>query len=235
MPEGPVKGTEVPSGIGKYLLDRRAGDPSAVDGASILASLSMRPELPRWKSAAQATNKFHPGADAPAQSVIREGTEGELEELEDSLTPNRATNKTEEIGGINKNLTPECNPDSGIEADNVKFSGNDLLGPLLRMLARSPSYKLKLSKGICKQVLEERNEWTRDSMPASTSGMSVRCAVFKEGIHAAILEGNSVDVSFDNFPYYLRYSLYAVHVSWLSQYTFLLFCYKCFRSVHVSC
>ncbi|KAL6177620.1 hypothetical protein ACLB2K_049145 [Fragaria x ananassa] len=170
VPEGPVKGTEVPSGIGKYLLDRRAGDPSAVDGASILASLSMRPELPRWKSAAQATNKFHPGADAPAQSVIREGTEGELEELEDSLTPNRVTHKTEEIGGINKNLTPECNPDSGIEADNV---------------------------------LEERNEWTRDSMPASTSGMSVRCAVFKEGIHAAIFEGNSVDVSFDNFPYYL--------------------------------
>ncbi|KAL6175031.1 hypothetical protein ACLB2K_051674 [Fragaria x ananassa] len=170
VPEGPVKGTEVPSGIGKYLLDRRARDPSAVDGASILASLSMRPELPRWKSAAQATNKFHPGADAPAQSVIREGTEGELEGLEDSLTPNRAADKTEEIGGINKNLTPECNPDSGIEADNV---------------------------------LEERNEWTRDSMPASTSGMSVRCAVFKEGIHAAILEGNSVDVSFDNFPYYL--------------------------------
>ncbi|KAM5571689.1 hypothetical protein ABKV19_011998 [Rosa sericea] len=203
--EGAVKGAEVQSGVGKYLhLDRRAGDPSDVDGASILASLSMRPELSRWKSAAQTTNKVHPGAEVPAQSVIREGTEVELEELEGSLTPNRTTDKTEEIGGINKNLTPDCNPDSGVEADNVKFSGmNDLLGPLLRMLARTPSYKLKLSKGICKQVLEEKNEWTRDSLPASTSGMSVRCAVFKEGIHAAILEGNSMDVSFDNFPYYL--------------------------------
>ena len=118
---------------------------------------------------------------------------------------------------------------------------NDLLGPLLRMLARTPSYKLKLSKGICKQVLEERNEWTRDSLPASTSGMSVRCAVFKEGIHAAILEGSSMDVSFDNFPYYLRYSLYAlftimlVHVSWLSKLTYLLICYKFASGVHVSC
>ncbi|XP_050376361.1 uncharacterized protein LOC126793782 [Argentina anserina] len=169
VPEGPVKGAEVPSGIGKYLhLGRRAGDPSAVDGASILASLSMRPELSRWKSAAQVTNKIHPGAEVPAQSVIREGTEIELEELEENL--NRATEKTEETGGINKDLTPDCNPASGIEAENV---------------------------------LEERNEWTRDSLPASTSGMSVRCAVFKEGIHAAILEGNSMDVSFDSFPYYL--------------------------------
>ncbi|KAK9926662.1 hypothetical protein M0R45_023877 [Rubus argutus] len=203
--EGAVKCAEVQSGVGKYLhLDRRAGDPSAVDGASILASLSMRPELSRWKSAAHTTSKVHPGAEVPAQSAVQEGTEVELEELEGSLTPNRTTDKTDEIGGLNKNLTPDCNPDSGIEADNVKFSGmNDLLGPLLRMLARTPSYKLKLSKGICKQVLEERNEWTRDSLPASTSGMSVRCAVFKEGIHAAILEGSSMDVSFDNFPYYL--------------------------------
>lgn len=190
-------------------MERRAGDPSAVAGASILASLSLRPEPSRWKPAAQTTSKVHPGADVPAQSVVQDGNEVELDGLESSSTPNRPADKAEDIGAIDKNLTLDSNHDSGIEAGNVKLSGmNDLLRPLLRMLARSSSCKLKLSKGICKQVLEERNEWARDSQSASTSGMSLRCAVFKDGIHAGILDGKSIDVSFDNFPYYLRYSLF---------------------------
>ncbi|KAK9278660.1 hypothetical protein L1049_028233 [Liquidambar formosana] len=43
----------------------------------------------------------------------------------------------------------------------------------------------------------------RDSQPASTSGMSRRCAVFKEDIHAGIVDGRDIQVSFDDFPYYL--------------------------------
>ncbi|XP_021821405.1 uncharacterized protein LOC110762964 isoform X3 [Prunus avium] len=168
LTEAAVKSSEVQSGIGKFMhMERRAGDPSAVAGASILASLSLRPELSRWKPAAQTTSKVHPGADVPAQSVVQDGTEVELDGLESSSTPNRAADKAEDIGAIDKNLTLDSNHDSGIE------------------------------------VLEERNEWTRDSQSASTSGMSLRCAVFKEGIHAGILDGKSIDVSFDNFPYYL--------------------------------
>ncbi|XP_074317189.1 uncharacterized protein LOC141653353 isoform X1 [Silene latifolia] len=52
-------------------------------------------------------------------------------------------------------------------------------------------------------ALEERKEWTRNSQPASTSGASLRCAAFKEDIHAGIVDGNTVEVSFDDFPYYL--------------------------------
>ncbi|KAL6280916.1 hypothetical protein ACE6H2_017797 [Prunus campanulata] len=168
LTEAAVKSSEVQSGIGKFLhMERRAGDPSAVAGASILASLSLRPELSRWKPAAQTTSKVHPGADVPAQSVVQDGTEVELDGLESSSTPNRVADKAEDIGAIDKNLTLDSNHDSGIE------------------------------------VLEERNEWTRDSQSASTSGMSLRCAVFKDGIHAGILDGKSIDVSFDNFPYYL--------------------------------
>ncbi|XP_009375231.2 uncharacterized protein LOC103964067 isoform X2 [Pyrus x bretschneideri] len=171
LTEAAVKGAEVQGSIGKFLhLERRAGDPSAVAGASILASLSTRAEQSRWKSAAQTTSKVHPGAEVPAQSVIQDDTEIELDGLESSSTPNRETDKAEDIGAIDKNLTPDCNPDSSIEAGNV---------------------------------LEERNEWTRDLQSASTSGMSLRCVAFKEGLHAGILDGKSIDVSFDNFPYYL--------------------------------
>ncbi|CAN6578558.1 unnamed protein product [Malus baccata var. baccata] len=168
LTEAAVKGAEVQGSIGKFLhLEKRAGDPSAVAGASILASLSTRAEQSRWKSAAQTTSKVHPGAEVPTQSVIQDDTEIELDGLESSSTPNRATDKAEDIGAIDKNLTPDCNPDSSIE------------------------------------VLEERNEWTRDFQSASTSGMSLRCVAFKEGLHAGILDGKTIDVSFDNFPYYL--------------------------------
>ncbi|KAJ6688344.1 ATPASE FAMILY AAA DOMAIN-CONTAINING PROTEIN 1-A ISOFORM 1 [Salix koriyanagi] len=52
-------------------------------------------------------------------------------------------------------------------------------------------------------VLEERNVWAKDSQLALTSGMSLRCAVFKEDLLAGTLDGKNIEVSFDNFPYYL--------------------------------
>ncbi|KAJ0548288.1 putative transcription factor interactor and regulator FHA-SMAD family [Helianthus annuus] len=42
-----------------------------------------------------------------------------------------------------------------------------------------------------------------DSRPALAPGMSVRSALLKEEILAAIIDGREVDVSFDEFPYYL--------------------------------
>ncbi|CAN4085339.1 unnamed protein product [Withania somnifera] len=51
--------------------------------------------------------------------------------------------------------------------------------------------------------MPEEREWTRDSMPASASGVSTRCALFKEEIHASVVDGKQLDVSFDSFPYYL--------------------------------
>ncbi|KAF3436863.1 hypothetical protein FNV43_RR19616 [Rhamnella rubrinervis] len=201
MTELVVKGAEAQSSVGKYLqLEKRTGDSSAMTGATILASMSS----PRWKSPTQSTGKLHPGTEVPAQSLVRDGTEVELNDLEGNSTLNLGTDKAEDIGAVEK--TPEGNPDSGTEAGNVKISGmNNLLRTLLRMLAGSPTCKLKLSKDIFKQVLEERerNEWMTDSQPASTSGMSLRCAVFKEDIHAGILDGKNIDVSFDDFPYYL--------------------------------
>lgn len=61
-------------------------------------------------------------------------------------------------------------------------------------------------------ILDER-EWTRDSIPASTSGMSLRCAVFREDIHAGIIDGRDIEVSFDDFPYYLSESTKTVLIA----------------------
>ncbi|KAK7411030.1 hypothetical protein VNO78_02370 [Psophocarpus tetragonolobus] len=204
-PEVAVKAAEIQSGVGKFFqIERRAGDPSAVAGASILASLSsLKPDLTRWKSPSQTANKPQQGSDIPSHSALPDGTETALDGLEGNSAPNVATDKASDVGASDNNSLMDCDPDdAGAEAGNVKFSGvNAFIGPFLRILAGS-TCKLKLSKSICKQVFEERNG-TRDAQAASTSGTSVRCAVFKEDVHGAILDGKDIEVSFDNFSYYL--------------------------------
>ena len=187
-------------------IERRTGDPSAVAGASILASLSsLRQDLTRWKSPSQSGSKPHLATDVSSHSVLHDAAENELDGLEGNSAPNEGPDKAADVGASDKNSPMDCDrDDAGTEAGNVKLSGvNDFLRPFFRILAGS-SCKLKLSKSICKQVLEERNG-TRDTQAASSSGTSVRCAVFKEDVHAAILDGKDIEVSFDNFPYYLRY------------------------------
>ncbi|XP_022137420.1 uncharacterized protein LOC111008871 isoform X6 [Momordica charantia] len=205
MNEVSVKGLEVQSGVGKFLqLGKRTGDPSAVAGASILASLSsLRQDISRWKPPSQSS-KTHQGAELPSNSVVHDAMELEIDALEANSNPEVRNDKAVDTSTTNRNLHPGSNPDAVIEAGNVKLSGvNDLIGPLFRMLAQSTSCKLKLSKSICKQVMEERNQWIGELQPASTSGMSLRCAAFKEDVHAGIIDGRDLEVSFENFPYYL--------------------------------
>ncbi|GMJ05859.1 hypothetical protein like AT4G02480 [Hibiscus trionum] len=205
MTEVAVKGSEVQNSIGKFLQhERRSGDPSAVTGATILASLSsLRPDLSRWKSPSQGSSKIHQVTEVPVQSVVHDATDVGLDGLEGNSTANIVNDKAAEVGAITKNPL-DCNQDLSTEAGNLPLSGvNDLLRPFLRMFAPSTSYTLKLSKSICKQVLDKRNDWMRDSQPAMLSSVSVRCALFKEDILAAILDGSKLEVSFDNFPYYL--------------------------------
>ncbi|XP_019417132.1 PREDICTED: uncharacterized protein LOC109328227 [Lupinus angustifolius] len=203
--EGTVKGADIQNGVGKFVqIERRNRDSSAVAGASILASLSsLKHDLTKLKSPSQTANKPHHVTDVSGHSVLRDGTESELDGLESNSAPNVGTDKASDVGASDKNSPLDCDPDdTGTEAGNVKLSGvNDFLGPFFRILAGS-NCKLKLSKNICKQVLEERNG-TRDTLAASTSGTSVRCAVFKENVEAAVLDGKEIDMSFDSFPYFL--------------------------------
>ncbi|KAL9687549.1 hypothetical protein QQ045_031953 [Rhodiola kirilowii] len=53
------------------------------------------------------------------------------------------------------------------------------------------------------EVLEERNDIIEDLVPASTSSSSLRSTVFREDIKTGILDSADIDVSFDDFPYYL--------------------------------
>ncbi|CAI0548156.1 unnamed protein product [Linum tenue] len=162
---------EVHNSLGKFLqLERRSGDPSAVAGASILASLSsLRQDLSRWKSTGQTSSRFHQGDEVAGPSV-QNSPEVDVDALEEISIPNQGTDKAADVVEVPKNVPHDCSQDSGIEKCNV---------------------------------LEEKNEWARDFQQPSTSGISLRAAVIKEDIHAGILDGKNIDVSFDNFPYFL--------------------------------
>ncbi|KAK4800433.1 hypothetical protein SAY86_020920 [Trapa natans] len=155
-----VKGSDIQSNMGKLLsMQRRAGDPSAVAGASILASLSsLRSDISRWKR------------DAPANSAVNDSTAMELGCAEGTSAP-IISEKADESGAVPKSLPHNSN---NMDLDIV--AGNPL---------------------------EDVNGWTRDSQSASTSGISLRSAVFKQEIQAEILDGREIEVSFDKFPYYL--------------------------------
>ncbi|GAB2240909.1 hypothetical protein Droror1_Dr00021427 [Drosera rotundifolia] len=165
-----VGNAEIPT-LGKYAtVEKRSGDPSAVAGASILASLSsLKQDISRWRSSSLSTPKSHPDNELSTHAVIQDGSDADLDGMEGNSTTNMESDNAIEIGMESRDLAIE--PDNALEAGNV---------------------------------LEEN--WTRSSQPVSTSGTSVRCAAFKEDIHAAILDGKNIEVSFDNFPYYLSES-----------------------------
>ncbi|XAR67906.1 Adenosinetriphosphatase [Bertholletia excelsa] len=153
-------------------VERGKGDPSAVDGASILASLSsLRQDPSRSKSSALTGGKTQPGTEL-VPPIGHGGMGVELDGLEVNSATNTEGDKASDAGDTNKIITLDGD-DSCTEAGNV---------------------------------CEERNEWSRDSMPASTSGLSSRCASFKEEFLAGILDGKNLEVSFENFPYYISES-----------------------------
>lgn len=95
---------------------------------------------------------------------------------------------------------------SEIEVDGIEGNSTPNVGCVnaldVGVMSKSPLGECDPEHGF--EALEDRNEWARSSQRASTSGTSHRCATFKEDICAGILDGNAVDVSFDDFPYYLR-------------------------------
>ncbi|XP_073272500.1 uncharacterized protein [Primulina huaijiensis] len=151
---------DVQANVGKLIhVERRAGDASAVAGASILASLSNpRQDLSRLKPASQASGKNYRVSEPPSSPTVNE------DEL-DGQEVNSATN-----------LGSEAAVD--VVAAN-KF--DDSIEP----------------------GLEDERDWVRDPILASVSGMCTRTSAFRESIIASILRGRQLEVTFDNFPYYL--------------------------------
>ena len=56
--------------------------------------------------------------------------------------------------------------------------------------------------------MTEEKGWGKDVKPLNPSAACLRYAILKDDIYKGVLDGRDVKVSFDDFPYYLRYNLY---------------------------
>ncbi|KAL1563633.1 hypothetical protein AAHA92_06074 [Salvia divinorum] len=169
---------DVQTNIGKFMPAERRGDASAVAGASILASLSMRPDLSRLKHTSQASGKNFRGSDLPPSPPLL--NEDDLDGHEVNSATDLGSEVAADVGAASKNLPLDGNIESGLEESHI--------------------------------VLEDR-DWVRDLGPTSQSVMCSRSSAFREDLNAAILDGRDLEVSFDNFPYYLSESTKSVLIA----------------------
>lgn len=94
-------------------VERRAGDSSAVQGASILASLSN----PRHKPpASQASGKNVRGSDLPSSPPLNED---DLDGQEVNSATNLGSEAAADAGTASKSLPLDVNMDTGLEASNI--------------------------------------------------------------------------------------------------------------------
>ncbi|PON96572.1 Spastin [Trema orientale] len=201
----PVKGMHV---------EARSGDPSAVAGASILASLSnYRKEITLLPPPAKA------GEELPQDAEISSLTAGCVGsgDLTPDVDMKDCSNDNDQTGTISREKDISPSPDAGNENPNLDSIGLDAsidaevgkvsgasyeIRPLLRMLAGSSSSEFDI--GSISKLFDGSREF-RELLKDSDRPLwiSSRRQAFKDKLQQGILNSDDIEVSFESFPYYL--------------------------------
>ncbi|XP_031121843.1 uncharacterized protein LOC116024943 [Ipomoea triloba] len=196
---GPVKGVN---------FEARSGDPSTVAVASTLASLSnLKKELLLLPPSVCNDNDIKQGPEMPAlPAASGEPDKHDLDcDMKDVSDHNDAP-LDEKSGAIspdsgNDNLNLENGAIDSYDGEIGKVTGAPQeLRPLIHMLAGSSTPEFDLSGNISR-IIDQRRELLKDFDPLIS--MSTRRQAFKDGLQQTILDSNNIEVSFEDFPYYL--------------------------------
>ncbi|KAJ7977549.1 AAA-type ATPase family protein [Quillaja saponaria] len=194
-------------------IEARSGDPSAVAGASILASLSnLDKDLSLLPPPAKTGEDVQQNTEV---SALPSGCGDGTPDMEMKDTPNE---NDDPVGGesaekavvpstdtANENPSLDSNEmDACANVELGKFAGTTYeLRPLLRMLAgSSPDFALG---GSISKILDERKELRellKDADPPTILA-STRRQAFKDSLEQGVIFPDDIDVSFESFPYYL--------------------------------
>lgn len=191
-------------------IEARSGDPSAVAGASILASLSnYTKDLSLMPSPAKAGEEMQQDADisspAAAGCVVSgdlntdvdmkdcsnaEPADIDLRDKDSTLSPD-ASNENASLDNIGIQSDPEKVPDAARE-----------LRPLLQMLANSSEFDLSSNLS---RLLDQQRELRELSsrLIDRPIGLATRRQAFKEKLQQGVLSPDDIEVSFESFPYYI--------------------------------
>ncbi|XP_039685765.1 uncharacterized protein [Medicago truncatula] len=187
-------------------VEARSGDPSAVTGASILASLSnIRKDLSLISPPAKTCKK--------QSADISSLPSGHGDNVPDNEM--KDTTNNDESAGVfssgkdipSSSTTANENPsldtmdvDANADTDVGKMANaNYELRPLLCMLTGSGT-EFDLSGSIHK-ILEDQRELRELDTPTILA--STRRQAFRDSLEQRILKADDIDVSFETFPYYL--------------------------------
>ncbi|CAL4982830.1 unnamed protein product [Urochloa decumbens] len=194
--------------------DKRAGETSAVAGTEMLASASNLPKdiaaVPPASAgensqrvvrpmASSASDKSKGRAVSPDKECENEENANEVNSnIEDSsmdvaaapVSPDDAANDTCQQNGFS--------PDGHLGAEIGKIATYKIR-PVLRMFAGSTVPEFDLTGDVFK-ALEDQRDIIRD---LSASVPPSRCQAFKDGMKQGIISPSDIDVTFENFPYYL--------------------------------
>ncbi|KAF8116512.1 hypothetical protein N665_0017s0068 [Sinapis alba] len=192
---------------GRVHSETRAGESSAVDGASILASLSKYRNLhlrpPIAKSAKRQQNPEVP-QEPPSCNDCTSDTDMNDADSNNDHAAIASVEKT--VASTSYTANENLNADgSGLDPFQEAVGGNPPasgyeIRPILRLLGESSSLDIR---GISKLLDERREvrELLREFDISST--ISTRRQAFKDSLRGGVLIAQDIDVSLDNFPYFL--------------------------------
>ncbi|KAK4441764.1 ATPase family AAA domain-containing protein 1 [Sesamum alatum] len=193
---GPIKGLHI---------EARTGDPSTVAVASTLASLShLSNELSLLPPSSRSGEDVKQGSEIPSVPTACEVTDNCVvdTEMKDSSVHNISASASvvEKTGGPSPDLASD---NLNIDAEIGKIVGeNNDLRPVLHFLGpTAPEYDLT---GSLSRILDE-HRGVRDQCKGCDPPISVssRHQEFKDGLRQGLIDCKNIDVSFENFPYYL--------------------------------
>ncbi|KAI3943313.1 hypothetical protein MKW92_008680 [Papaver armeniacum] len=194
-------------------FEARSRDP-AVAGASILASLSnLRKDLSLLPPPTQTGEDAQQGLERP---ILPSGCEVP-DDVETNSPVHKSGSENNDTDGVSVSekdalLAADLPANESLNLDNLptgaridieigKVPGSNYdLRSLLRMLAAS---EFDLNGGIFKSLDEHRGLRDLFKDPDSTTLSATRSQAFKDSLQQGILSASDIEVSFDNFPYYL--------------------------------
>ncbi|KAK6120213.1 hypothetical protein DH2020_046119 [Rehmannia glutinosa] len=197
---------EAHGGSIKGLHIEARSDPSAVSLASTLASLSNHTEeLSLLPPPSQDGEDVERGSEIPSLPSACEVSDNCVDtEMKDGSDNNDGATLSvlDKAGGVSSpNAT---NEDMNVDAESGKIiAENNDLRPFLQILAGSTAPELDISGNISKILDEHRaiRNKRKDSDPPIS--ISSRRQAFKDTLRQGLLNSKNIEVSFENFPYYL--------------------------------
>ncbi|KAK4418146.1 ATPase family AAA domain-containing protein 1 [Sesamum alatum] len=185
-------------------IEARSGDPSAVSVASTLASLSDNHDESVLPPSCQDDEDTQQGSEIPALPSACEVSDNCVDtEMKDASDHRDGAT----LPVVEKTAAPSpnaANENLNVESESGKILAESSdLRPFLQILAGSVAPALDLSGSISRILDEHRaiRDLGKDSNP--TISISSRRQAFKDGLRQGLLQCKNIEVSFENFPYYL--------------------------------